>query len=304
MRPVAAMDNGGYYRALRNGAGMKDVLKRIGRSWIGYYGTGMMILILVFTGLNPSASEGLGVLDRTLFWTAHIGSGLLILILCQSVLSRSHLLESEPTWVRVAMAGALGALVFTPVALGLDQAFPDFDPDPEEAGSLLAMMAEEFSNFVVPFTGSWLLLNTPKLMEATHSHLPDNDGQSKIVEETTDAGSPPPSPERSQSFVSRLPTRLGSDIVALSAELHYLRVHTVLGETLILYSFGQAVADMESMNTVGMKVHRSHWVALDHVLALEKQGERLLCVLPGSLRFPVSRPYRPGLRAALQTRLN
>lgn len=283
---------------------MKDVLKRMGRSWIGYYGTGMVILIMVFTALNPSASEGLSILDRALFWTAHIGSGLLILILCQSALSRRRLFESQPIWVRVAMAGALGALAFTPAALALDQVFPDFDPDPEEGtGGLLAMMVGEFSNFLVPFTGSWLLLNTPKLMEATQPQLPDGDGEAQIAEEAPDTPSSP-SPVRGDTFLNRIPARLGGDVVALSAELHYLRVHTVLGEALILYSFGQAVADMENIATPGMQVHRSHWVALDHVAALEKQGERLVCVLPRSLRFPVSRPYRSALRTALRTQLD
>ncbi len=283
---------------------MKDVLKRMGRSWVGYYGTGMVILILVFTALDPSASEGLGILDRALFWTAHIGSGLLILILCQSALSRTRLFENQPIWVRVVMAGALGALVFTPAALALDQIFPDFDPDPEEGTlGLLGMMVGEFSNFLVPFTGSWLLLNTPKLMEATQAQLPAGDGEVEIAQEASDTPSSL-SPVRDDTFLSRIPARLGREIVALSAELHYLRVHTALGEALILYSFGQAVADMENIATAGMRVHRSHWVALDHVAALEKQGERLVCVLPGSLRFPVSRPYRSALRAALRTRLD
>jgi DNA-binding LytR/AlgR family response regulator len=101
-------------------------------------------------------------------------------------------------------------------------------------------------------------------------------------------------------LLSRLPRRIGTDIVAVSADLHYLRVYTSSGEALILMSLGRAV---EALGVIpGQKIHRSHWVALAHVLSLDNDGDRVLCRLKNGLQLPVSRTYRTRLRAALATR--
>ncbi|OYQ36922.1 hypothetical protein CHU95_02745 [Niveispirillum lacus] len=283
-----------------HGVGMRDQIKQWGRSWVGYHGTGMVFLISIFTALDPSPSQGRDIPDRIIFWSAHIGSGLLILILCQSVLAHTRLFRRKPAWVSIAAAGIMGALAFTPIALGLDQLFPDLDADPVDGSvGVLGMLGEEFAGFLVPFIGSWFLLNAPKLMEsgklAATTTQEDHAALVPISEPASTL-----SAAILDGFLDRVPPRLGRTIVALSAELHYLRVHTTLGEALILYSFGQAVIEMDGTDIAGMQIHRSHWVALKQVVALEKEGERLICVMPGSLRFPVSRPYRPALRAALR----
>jgi len=65
-------------------------------------------------------------------------------------------------------------------------------------------------------------------------------------------------------------------------------------------SFGRAV---QALGVIpGQRVHRSHWVALAHVLSLESDGDRVLCRLETGLDLPVSRTYRTRLRAALALR--
>jgi DNA-binding LytR/AlgR family response regulator len=51
-----------------------------------------------------------------------------------------------------------------------------------------------------------------------------------------------------------------------------------------------------------MAVHRSHWVALNHVAALETEGERVICRMVTGLTIPVSRSNRASLRQALAER--
>lgn len=77
---------------------------------------------------------------------------------------------------------------------------------------------------------------------------------------------PPPSSEgrtssgaTSQALLSRLPNRLGKEVVALEAEDHYLRVHTTLGSDLILMRLSDAIAAIGP--DLGLQVHRSWWVA-------------------------------------------
>ena len=101
-------------------------------------------------------------------------------------------------------------------------------------------------------------------------------------------------------FWSRIPGRLGRELVAMSAELHYLRVYTTAGDALILFPFGRAVEIFQDYN--GMQVHRSHWIALDQVDTVDTRDRRMTCVMIGGPDIPVSRSYRSALKAALGRR--
>ena len=65
-------------------------------------------------------------------------------------------------------------------------------------------------------------------------------------------------------------------------------------------SFGRAV---EALQVVpGMAVHRSHWVALSHVAAMESDGDKVVCRMDTGIAVPVSRNNRAALRQALSER--
>lgn len=101
----------------------------------------------------------------------------------------------------------------------------------------------------------------------------------------------PPAPR----FFSRLPARLGTDLLALEMEDHYLRVHTALGSDLILLRMRDAVAELDGLD--GSQVHRSWWVARAAVKLAERDGRNLRLVLCGGLSAPVARNMVPVLKA-------
>ena len=88
-------------------------------------------------------------------------------------------------------------------------------------------------------------------------------------------------------LLERLPPALGTTILALENEDHYVRVHTALGSDLILIRMRDAVAELEPLE--GMQVHRSWWVARDAVEEAKRDGRNLRLVLAGGLEAPVSR---------------
>ncbi|HEU4499367.1 MAG TPA: LytTR family DNA-binding domain-containing protein, partial [Sphingomicrobium sp.] len=61
------------------------------------------------------------------------------------------------------------------------------------------------------------------------------------------------------ALLSRLPPAIGSDIIALETEDHYLRVHAIGGSSLILMRMADAVALLDPR--LGAQVHRRWWVA-------------------------------------------
>jgi hypothetical protein len=78
------------------------------------------------------------------------------------------------------------------------------------------------------------------------------------------------------------------DLQAISAEEHYLRLHTRFGSRLIRHSFGAALAQMP--DGAGLQVHRSHWVAFGKVRAVE-HGKPVQLRLADGTAIPVSSSY-------------
>lgn len=103
------------------------------------------------------------------------------------------------------------------------------------------------------------------------------------------------SPE--ETFLSRLPVKYRTaQLYALSAEDHYLRIHTSHGEELILMRLTDAMRELAGAD--GLQVHRSWWVARAAVRDTRKQGGKLSLVLPSGKEAPVSRTFQAEVKAA------
>jgi hypothetical protein len=95
-------------------------------------------------------------------------------------------------------------------------------------------------------------------------------------------------------FHERLPPALGSDLIALEMEDHYVRAHTVTGSELILLRMRDAVSELDGID--GLQVHRSWWVARDAVTGSRRDGRNLRLTLKKGLEAPVSRSAAPVLK--------
>jgi len=97
-------------------------------------------------------------------------------------------------------------------------------------------------------------------------------------------------------FLTRLPPRLGRDLLCLQMEDHYVRAHTAAGSDLILIPLHQAVAELGGLE--GLQVHRSWWVSRSAVLEVERDGRSMRLKLRNGVRAPVSRRAVAALKAA------
>ncbi len=111
------------------------------------------------------------------------------------------------------------------------------------------------------------------------------------------AAEPPSrSPDATSDLLSRLPSQLGRELLALQMEDHYVRAHTSRGSVLILIPLRQAVAELAGIP--GMKIHRSWWVARDAVTGAVQDGRNLRLRLANGLEAPVSRVNVAAVRQA------
>ena len=108
---------------------------------------------------------------------------------------------------------------------------------------------------------------------------------------------PAAAPQYPPEFVAKLPAGLRQDILALEAEDHYVRVHTLHGSALILMRLADAAAIIDPR--LGLRVHRSWWVAKDGVRALERTTGRAIARLVDDTAVPISRTHLPAARSVL-----
>jgi hypothetical protein len=107
---------------------------------------------------------------------------------------------------------------------------------------------------------------------------------------------PPPAEPARPRLLARLRGRLGTDLLALQAEDHYVRVHTALGSDLILMRLADAIAETDGLD--GLRVHRSWWVAKAAVRSARAEGRRAVLVMANGLEVPVTRDSVPEVRRA------
>jgi len=102
---------------------------------------------------------------------------------------------------------------------------------------------------------------------------------------------PPPAPK----FLERIPMKLrGSELWAVEAEDHYLRLHTSKGQDLILMRLADAIDELDGVE--GAQVHRSWWVARDAIADARRGDGRATLTLKDGSEVPVSRTYARVLR--------
>lgn len=103
----------------------------------------------------------------------------------------------------------------------------------------------------------------------------------------------------SPRFFERLEKLKGlqpADLLAVEAEDHYVRVHSLRGKELIYYRFRDALDDLNSWD--GLQTHRSVWVRRTSITRIEESGRSTWIVLDSGDKLPVSYANRALVRTA------
>lgn len=94
-------------------------------------------------------------------------------------------------------------------------------------------------------------------------------------------------------FLDRLPAEVGRDVVYLKVNGHYINVITTAGSAAVLMRFADAVAEL---GDIGLQIHRSFWVASQHVTAIVRRDNRTMVRVTGGGEVPVSRTFLASVR--------
>jgi DNA-binding LytR/AlgR family response regulator len=214
-------------------------------------------------------SDRMGFAPRTAFMVAVSVLTTLIGVAAHVLVGRSHAVAA-----RWPLHGALAALAMTaPASVVVWAALQLVERPAPPLRSLPAFLPLSFSTSL--FFCLW----------AAYRHRP--------VERRSPA---PTTASAAPRFLERLPPKLrGAELFAVEAEDHYLRLHTSMGQDLLLMRLADAIAELEGIE--GAQTHRSWWVARAAIDDIDRADGRATLTLKNGAKAPVSRTHARALRA-------
>ena len=87
-----------------------------------------------------------------------------------------------------------------------------------------------------------------------------------------------------------------AELLAVEAEDHYIRVHSLRGKELIYYRFRDALDDLQGWD--GLQTHRSVWIRSSSITRIEESGRSTWIILDSGDKLPVSYANRALVRTA------
>ena len=225
-----------------------------------------ILVTLAVGATGPFGSYGvLSLSQRLLFWAPVMAVGVLVSTLIRAWAYGGLGLRGR-LWGSVLSTGVITLVLSPPLLLINHLLFPGIGPGLDEVALLVASVS----------AGVCAIRHTTE------------------APRTEDA--PPPAPQA--VAVPRLLRRIeGADgaLVSITVRDHYVDIATSAGTESLLMRFGDAIAEAEPV--VGLKVHRSHWVAEAAVTGTEREGPKLFVRLVNGQRLPVSRANQAQVEA-------
>lgn len=249
------------------------------RTW-GGEATVMLALALLLAALGPFGTWAMPFAARLAAWAVFATAGYLCF---RPVVAAARVLAAH---TRLPLAAALFlacALAALPTTLLVAWALAGMAVTRLKLGALAGFYPQ------VLLVG--LLVTAVQMLVASRRNvLPVSAAPAAVLAEPVPAVAP------GECFLDRLPPALGTELLALEQEDHYVRVHTTLGSALLLMRMRDAAAELDAME--GARVHRSWWVARAAVVEVVRRDRAVGLRLVNGLEVPVARASVPELRAA------
>lgn len=252
--------------------------RRSSRRWRPFLAVIPVGLLLGFLG--PFGSyPAFPTATRYAFWLGLTAAGAVAAVAADAMLPRSRL---RGGLIRIGALALVSALPMTfVVAWTMSLLQPGRFFAPEQLPALFAAVAAV----------QLLVVYATTITAPTDEGIEEPDVQPALADPGAEA-IPAAFPS---ALLRKLPPGIGSDIIALETEDHYLRVHTVGGSALILMRMSDAVALLDPQ--LGAQVHRRWWVAQSAVAGLQTEGQKLSLRLIDNSMVPVGRTFTAAARA-------
>ncbi|NBE08131.1 LytTR family DNA-binding domain-containing protein [Paragemmobacter ruber] len=221
---------------------------------------------------------------RLAYWIVMIlGTGCVGLILCRSM---TTVLQGRglPRRLASVLSGLLAGLPIVAMVHGLNSLL--LPPDALAIGPIPLTLALLVISVCVSLAVAEIFFSRP---------APPSPAHPTPAPATAPAPAHSPTPPQPR-LLARLPAHLRGPLIALTATDHYTEVTTAHGTARLLLRLSDAIA--ETAPTPGLRIHRSHWVALDQIASARRDGPRAVITLSDGSTRPVSRGFLPAVEQA------
>ncbi|MBN9669184.1 LytTR family DNA-binding domain-containing protein [Roseibium aggregatum] len=239
--------------------------------------------------------ESMHFWQRATFWSLDVLGGMVILVPIVHVFYHSRLVRFIPSYPRFVLGVALGAL---PTAGYITVLYGT-------VGAKMELSTPYPLLFVQVTISSTLLLLTEFVLwpMVFGRQVKGNEGEavaSQVPQPEVPAVTRPTEPVEGRiPLLSRLPEGVQpGPIVSISMQDHYAEITLTTGKALILMRLSDAIDLLEDYP--GVRVHRSHWVALNFLQGIEKQGKGYRALLQDGRELPISATYLEAARQQFQ----
>lgn len=240
------------------------------------------VRLLLLVGLTAALMQvtdevdsNVNQLHMVMYWVGRLGAVAGSIALANWVLDRWFTERwLSPAWLKPAVISILLAVIpMTVVEMSLETLVPQ-SPDQDDSQWREVSMALAFAAEYATIASILLPLNLLLWF------LIDGRTAAPLAESGT---------LRQPAFLAKSAGIRVEDIVALSAEEHYVRIITAAGSELVHHRFGEAAQAMPGQ--LGMRVHRSWWVADRFVTQARRGSRRWKLRALDALWIPVSDSY-------------
>ncbi len=246
-----------------------------------------LAVVFAFIGGQDDSAASLGV--NLVQWSLQSIIPMSLLLLSHRFCAVVPGFQRLGPWMQLFVSGALGALLFVPIALALDVYW--FGDEAETFN--LSELLDEASSVVVPVTLVWVAINAPFVLGFRFRKQADIASTLATDNSSPDDIAIGPRP----AFMSLLPVADPGALIYLQAELHYLAVVTEKGRFLLLYNLRDAISEIADGE--GVQVHRSFWVAKEQVASFRRDGRQGLVTMTNGDEVPVARRRLESLEAVV-----
>ncbi|MEL7430603.1 MAG: LytTR family transcriptional regulator DNA-binding domain-containing protein [Pseudomonadota bacterium] len=236
------------------------------RFWIGF----ILVAIILFVSGPFGTATSMAFPERFAYWVIIAGCTFAVGLFCSLFLGEVLTGLGMGDLASRVVSGAASGFPVTAVVWFVSRYL--FDRDVLQTGVELLVLA--FQCVLIAASVSLIFYLLTKKPEEVQVPLREN--------------------ERSL-FIQRLPLHLGTDLISLQSQDHYLKVTTKKGSELLLMRMGDACQELEAVD--GMQVHRSWWVSSTHVTELVKRGGKTVLKLSDGQEVPVSRGFAKTVEA-------
>ena len=228
------------------------------------------------------------VLLRFQFWfTALVAAGLFIHSVCYISLKISND-TVRSSFLAVIVGASLGSVPATAVVMKLYSYYNESPIDPQSFPSV-------WSNVTIIGILVALFQFRRRIFRLDQSDAVES-AENLAEREVVAEGVPPNVP-----LLDRLPKGISADqIISFSMQDHYVEVMTIHGPHLVLLRLADAIVLLGDLK--GLRIHRSHWIALNHLDSLKKHGRAWQAVMSDGRQLPISATYFEAVRTALETK--